>query len=86
MSFESRDALPDHAPQQIVGALLVVHLERDAVVVSEIKFGQVAVQVFPVAVLVHASHAPIEHTEEAFNGVGVCIARTYSPMRWFTVW
>ena len=39
----------------------------DAMVVAEIEFGQIAMQMLLVAMLVHATHSALEDREEAFR-------------------
>ena len=55
----------------LFGALGIVHAERDAVVVAEIKLRKIAVQVLLAAVLIDAAHAALEDREIVFNRVGV---------------
>lgn len=52
----------------------VVHVQRRAVVVTELVLRQIAVQVLLAAVLVHALHAALEDAEVALDGVRVDIA------------
>ncbi len=53
------------------GALLIVHAQRDAVGIPEIKLRQIAVQVLFRAVLINALHAALEDGEEAFDLSGI---------------
>lgn len=52
--------LPDDPLKCTSGTLLVLNTKRRTVVVAEIKFGKVAVQVLLTAVLVDALHAARE--------------------------
>lgn len=54
-------------------ALFVIDFQRGAVVVPEIEFSEVSVQVALIAVLIDATHTTLEHAEVAFDGVGVDI-------------
>ena len=74
VSLPVREALANDALQQFTCSLLVIYLKGDAVVVAEVEFGQIAVQVFTAAMLINAVHAALEDTEKAFNGIGTGIA------------
>lgn len=63
--------LADGAAQRGVGPGHIVYAKTGPVVVSEIEFGGVAVQVVGSAVLVNADHPAFEHRIIAFDGVGV---------------
>src|SRR6266404_9195878 len=60
--------------QSIASTVVVVDSERCAIVVTEVELREIAVQMLTVAMLVRASHAALEDTEEAFNRVRVSIA------------
>jgi hypothetical protein len=66
-----REALAHDSFRRALGAFHVVHAKPNAIVIPEIEFGQVAVQVFFLAVLVDAFHAALENREVAFGGIGV---------------
>src|SRR6266508_2411643 len=65
------EALADDAPDGALGALYVIYAKSDAVAIAEIELGEIAVQVFLAAMLVHAFHAALEDRVEPFDGVGV---------------
>ena len=72
-------ALSYDAAHQIFGALYIVHAQRDAVVIAEIKLSKIAMQVLFCTVLIGALHAAFEHRKHAFDGVsGVTSPRAYS--------
>jgi hypothetical protein len=66
--------LPDDALQRSFGAFHVIYAETHAVAIAEIKFREIAVQMFLAAMLVDADHAALEDGEEAFRGVSVDLA------------
>jgi hypothetical protein len=66
--------LADDAKKRLIGAGLIVHAERDAVIVAEIELGEVAVQVLLRAMLVDALHPALEDRKVALNGVRMHIA------------
>ncbi len=51
----------------------VIIPKRGTVVIAEVKFREIAVQMFLGAVLVDALHAALENREEAFDRIGVNI-------------
>ena len=53
------------------GAVNVAVAEPNAMVVAEVKFREIAVQMLLVAVLINSLHAALEDRERAFDGVGV---------------
>jgi len=59
------------ADERAVGASFVVDAELDAVVVAEIEFGQIPINVFPIDVLIDTDQAALEDGEEAFERVGM---------------
>lgn len=63
------DALED-----LVGALLVVDPKGDAVVVTEVEFRQIPMQVLFLAVLINAARPSLENREEAFGAVHMHVA------------
>ena len=64
------EALANDALGQFVSALSVIHAKRNAVVMTEIKFRQITVQMLLGAMLVRPAHAALEHGEVAFDCVG----------------
>ena len=71
MSPPISQALTADLLQGAIGALLVIPVQRRAVVVAEVKFREVAVQMLFGAMLIDALHAALEDAEIAFNRVGV---------------
>lgn len=65
------EPLAHDAGQRLVGACLVVHIQPDAGVVSEVKLGDIAVKTPLAAMLVDAFHPALEHGIEAFDGIGM---------------
>src|SRR5690606_3596341 len=63
--------LADDALQQPVGALGVFDTKSRPVVIAELVFGQIAVQMLFVTVLIDALHAALEDAEISLNGVAV---------------
>jgi hypothetical protein len=57
---------------------LIVHAQRNAIRIAEVKLGQVAVQVGFADVLIDANQAALQDAEIALDGVRVRFARTYS--------
>jgi len=55
-------------------ALHVINAQLGACVLPEIKFGEIAVEMLGIDVLVNADHAALEHAEEAFERVGMHVA------------
>ena len=53
-----------------MSAFGIVHAQSNAIVVTEIKFGEIAMKMLLAAMLVRAFHAALEHAEIAFDGVG----------------
>ena len=68
------EALAHDALEAFRGAFTSLIAKRNAVVVAEIKLGQIAVQCFFAAMLIDALHAALEDREVAFNRVGVDVA------------
>ena len=56
------------------GAVHVVNTERDPIVVTEIKFREITVQVVLATMLIDALHTALEHAVEAFNSVRMDVA------------
>src|SRR5574337_1328728 len=74
MSCSIRQMLADDTLQCAGGALAVIYAELRAIGIAEVKFGQIAMQVLFVAVLVHTVHAALEYREKTFGGIGVNVA------------
>jgi hypothetical protein len=66
--------LADNALQRDVGTGQIIDPEAHAVVVSEIEFSGVAVQMMLGAMLIDADHSALEHAVEALDGVGVDVS------------
>jgi len=49
------------------GAGFIINAQRLAMVIAEIKFGQIAMQMLLAAMLVHAAHTALENREVAFG-------------------
>ena len=64
--------LSDDALQGAIGTRSIINSKFDAVRISEIKFGKVAVAF--ATVLIYALHAALEDAVIAFNGIRVDIA------------
>lgn len=54
-------SLTDDAGDSALGALFVIYASADAVAIAEIKFREIAVQMFFSAMLIGALHAPLEN-------------------------
>src|SRR3546814_16225141 len=54
-----------------VGALAIIHAVRDPVVIPELIFRQIAMQMLFTAMLIDDLHAAFDDTEIAFDGVAV---------------
>lgn len=65
------EALAFHAPDRGEGAVNITIAKPDAVIVAEIKFGQITMQVLFFTVLIDAFHAALEDRERALNRVGM---------------
>ena len=72
-------ALANDTLERLYGAGFIVHAQRDAVVIAEIIFAQIAVKVLFIAMLIDALHAALEDREIAFNGIGVSRRRGHIP-------
>src|SRR5690606_37848021 len=68
------EALPADASQGLVCALVVSDAEGDALVVAEIEFRQIALQVLLADVVIGAVDAALEDREIALDRVGVGLA------------
>src|SRR5579863_7929730 len=62
------------ADQRAIGTGLVVVSHLDPIVVAEIKFCEISVEVLLFNVLINTDQAALEDREEAFEGVGVHVA------------
>src|SRR3954447_10984183 len=63
--------LPFHSEQGRTCPAGIINAEPDAVVVTELELGQIAVQMLLVAMLIDAFHAALEQAEVAFDSVRV---------------
>jgi hypothetical protein len=70
MRLPVHEPLADNAFQRAFGALHVIYAKPDAIAITEVKFREIAVQMFFLAVLVHSFHAALEDRKITFNGVG----------------
>src|SRR2546425_701523 len=68
------ESLPLDGLESVTGAFGVVDPESYAVVVAEIKFREIAMQVLALAVLIRAGHAALEHGKHTFDSVRMRIA------------
>src|SRR3546814_10499498 len=66
-----RQTLTDDTYHRNVGSLAIIHAVRDPVVIPELIFRQIAMQMLFTAMLIDALHAAFEDTEIAFDGVAV---------------
>jgi hypothetical protein len=74
MSRSIGQPLADNTADRSLGALLVFDAESRAVVIAEIEFGEIPVQMPLVTMLVDAAHATLEHGKEALGGVHMSLA------------
>ena len=73
-SFRSRsigETLSNDTFDRAHGALYVIYAQPDAIAITKIEFGKVAMQMLFAAMLVDTLHAALENRIAAFNGVGV---------------
>src|SRR5579863_1932811 len=68
------EALADDAFQQSSGALFVVNAKRRTLIVAEIKFSKIALQVLLADVVIGADDAALEDGEISFNAIGMSVA------------
>ncbi len=68
------EALANDTNQSNLGPGYVVNAKANPVIIAEVEFADVAVQMGLRAVLVDALHAALEHAVKAFNGVCVNVA------------
>jgi hypothetical protein len=66
-----RNALASDSLRPFGGAGSIIKAVGDPVVISELEFSQIAMQVLFAAMLVNALHAALEDAEIAFHGVAV---------------
>ena len=71
MSCLVRQPLAGKPLQGEFGALLVIDAERDTGVLPEVEFGQIAVEMFDINVLVDANQTTLKDAKEAFQRVGM---------------
>src|SRR5579862_4668952 len=67
-------SLAADAFERIGCAFCIFNTARGTVVIAEIEFRQIAVQMITAAMLVRAIHAALEHTKKVLNRVGVPLA------------
>lgn len=66
-----RQALADDALEQLVGAGAIIDAKGLALVVAEVEFGEIALQVLRRHVVVRADDPALEDRKEVLNRVGV---------------
>ncbi len=66
--------LADDAGQNVIGPRVIVHAKSNTMIVPEIKFRKVPVQVLLGAMLISTAHATLEDREIAFDGIAVHVA------------
>ena len=66
--------LPDDALDSSLGTLFIIDAQRRAVVVPEIKLGEIAMKMLFADVLINAIDTTLQDREEVFCGVGGCVA------------
>jgi hypothetical protein len=66
--------LANYSRDEFIGTLRVHHAELGAVVIAEIEFGKIAMQMVAAAMLVDAFHAALKHAEIPLKGIGVRVA------------
>ena len=74
MSRSIGQPLADDAFEDLVGTLDVVDSERDSLIVAEVEFGEVTVQMFLAHVLINTVDAALEDREVPLRSIGVSIA------------
>lgn len=74
MSLLIHQALAFDALHGLDGAVDVAIAELDAVIVAEVKFREIAVQMLLAAVLIDAAHPALEDREEALDRIGLHVA------------
>src|ERR1700730_4628668 len=67
-------ALAANSLQRIVGALGILNAEFRAVVITEVKLREIAMQMLRPAMMINASQAALENREEVFERVSVHVA------------
>jgi hypothetical protein len=70
-----RQPLADSPGDSGVRPFRIVDAKGGAMVVTKIKFGQVAVQMALATVLINAFHPALKNGKEAFNAVGRHVAK-----------
>ena len=73
MSCFVSEPLPGRAFNCNRGALHVINAKLGAGVHAEVKFGQVAVEMLGVDMLVHANDAPLKNAEKSFERIGMYV-------------
>ena len=64
------EALALTRPYRCNGAVIIAVPKRGTMVIAEIKFRQIAMQVFLAAMLINALHSALKDAEKALNGIG----------------
>ena len=65
------EPLTYNTSKELVGPFSIVNAPGDALAIAEIKFGQIAVKVAFLAMLIYALHTTFEDGEKAFYGIGM---------------
>jgi hypothetical protein len=76
MSWSVREALALRASERSRRTFSVVNVQCNSMIVAEIEFGKIAMQMAFVAMLINAFHAAFEDAVEALKRVGVNLATT----------
>ena len=71
VSYLIRQALANDTMQRNARAVRVIEAKRNAVIITELELGKVAVQMLFAAVLEHTFHAALEDAEIALNRVAM---------------
>lgn len=72
------EPIADHALYHFGGPLFVVHALCDAIIITEVEFRKVAMQVLLIAVLINAFHPALEDRKVVLKDIGMAIAASPS--------
>ena len=75
------EALTADAFCNVGNSFRVTHSQGRPVIVPEIKFREIAMQVLLATMLVNALHSPFEDRKHAFNRIGVNVTANILPVR-----
>lgn len=73
------EPLADDAGQRDIGAGPIIGTVGDTVVIAELEFASIAVQMLLVAMLINTAHPALKDREITFDGVGVNVAANVFP-------